>query len=112
LARAGIHELSSIGVHIRDDGCRGGRLYLGIDRPAATKLEYISATWQRAISKADPVETRSALGTFIASITALLSVYYIIVDVDARHLWSIVIGVGWLSRVDDANRRRLDRSLR
>ena len=83
LAKAGVESLSSTEfvLAMMVSGAIG--FYMGIDLPARR-------------SEATPVETLSAVGTFLAPVAALLSVYYIILVVDARHVWSIVIGLCWL----------------
>lgn len=97
LARAGVQELSSVEFIFGMMLLGAVGFYLGIDLPPRdSPLRTAQEQTPGSISTFDLVETLSALGTFIAPMTALLSVYYIIADVNARHLWSVVIGIGWL----------------
>lgn len=97
LVRAGVHGLSSIEFIFAMMVVGAVGFYLGIDLPPRDSfLKKSRAEGERTVSRADPVETLSAVGTFIAPMAALLSVYYIVVDVDAHHRWSIFNGVGWL----------------
>jgi hypothetical protein len=95
LAKAGIESMSSIEFIFAVMVSGAIAFYLGIDLPAR-RFEQSRAGVVSIALEATPVETLSALGTFLAPVAALLSVYYIIFDVDARHVWSIVIGLSWL----------------
>lgn len=97
----GVQELSSIELVFAMMVVGAVGFYLGIDLPSRNPLLKKSlAEDGHTVSNADPIENLSAIGTFIAPMAALLSVYSIIVvDVDAHRLWSIVTGLGWLSGV-------------
>lgn len=94
LAKAGVESLSSTEFVLAMMILGAIGFYLGIHLPARG-----AENSRRAALQVGPVEPLSAIGTFLAPVAALLSVYYIIFDVDARHIWSVVIGLSWLSGV-------------
>jgi hypothetical protein len=98
LAKAGVESLSSMEFVLAMMVAGAIGFYLGIDLPARNS-EKLRPGINSIAPEATPFETLSALGTFLAPVAALLSVYYIIFDVDARHVWSIVIGLSWSAGV-------------
>lgn len=66
--------------------------YLGIDIPPHT-----SAGDNTNNSEAtDPIELFSAIGTFLATLAAFLSVYIIVFDANPSTRSTIILGVCWL----------------
>ena len=65
--------------------------YLGIDIP-----QLRVSHGNRAINRPDPVELLSAIGTFLAAVAALASVYAIILDEVPQRPWELLIGCWWL----------------
>ncbi|WP_424630904.1 hypothetical protein [Bradyrhizobium sp. SYSU BS000235] len=66
--------------------------YLGIDIPphssAGNDVNHSEAT--------DPVELFSAIGTFLATLAAFLSVYIIVFDANPSTRSTIILGICWL----------------
>jgi len=69
--------------------------YLGIDLPPAPEHLVELPLRRRPFSKADAVELLSAVGTFLAALTAVVSVFSIILDETARAGTALLIGTGW-----------------
>lgn len=91
LAHAGVQSISSLEFILTMMAAGAAGFYLGIDLPARRPSADHLLAWQ-----VDSAEMLSAFGTFLAPVAALLSVAYIILDVDARHVWSVVIALGWV----------------
>jgi hypothetical protein len=72
--------------------------YLGVDVPrhAAHRRRQAKAASHRPAAEPDPVEYLSALGTFLAALMAMLSVYIVILNEDPGPRWSMAIGFAWL----------------
>jgi hypothetical protein len=76
-------------------GSVGG--YLGIDMPSRAALaRQACAASDRPAPKADPGELLSAIGTFLAALTAMISVYIIVFDETPGWKWTLLIGGVWL----------------
>jgi hypothetical protein len=60
--------------------------YLGIDIPPHAALA----------GRTDPAEIFSAIGTFLATAAAFISVYIIVIDSDLPSTWTMAIWVLWL----------------
>jgi len=69
--------------------------YLGIDIPRL-RVSQASRAVNRPAAWADPVELLSAIGTFLAAVAALASVYAIILDEVPQRPWELLIGCWWL----------------
>ncbi|MDR3465520.1 MAG: hypothetical protein P4M07_06220 [Xanthobacteraceae bacterium] len=63
--------------------------YLGIDLPPRE-------TQAGAPPVTDRVELLSAVGTFLAPVAALIAVIDIILDIEPRPVWVVMIAIGWL----------------
>lgn len=96
LAQTGIQNLSSLEFIFGMMVAGAAGFYLGIDLPSRQLDANKSRPAEGRLSHpSDTVEMLSALGTFIAPVAALVSVVYIILDVNAWHVWSVVIAIGW-----------------
>ena len=60
--------------------------YLGIDIPPHAAFA----------ERTDPAELFSAIGTFLASTAAFVSVYSIVVDTDSHIVWTTIVWGCWL----------------
>lgn len=60
--------------------------YLGIDIPPHTAF----------VGRTDPAELFSAIGTFLASTAAFISVYSIVVDTEPQLAWTLIVWSCWL----------------
>jgi len=69
--------------------------YLGIDIPRL-RASQASRAISRPAAWADPVELLSAIGTFLAAVAALASVYAIVLDEVPQRPWEFLIGCWWL----------------
>jgi hypothetical protein len=92
LVRAGLPAMTSVGFVLVLMLCGALGFYLGIDLPARAA----DADSADAAEKTDPVETLSALGTFLAPVAALVSVGNIVLDLEPRPGWVIAIAACWL----------------
>jgi hypothetical protein len=71
--------------------------YLGIDIPAlAFHPPYGRPSDGRSSGKVDSAEFLSALGTFLATLTAFVSVIFIVLREDPHVYWTMVIMLGWV----------------
>jgi hypothetical protein len=95
LARASIDTFDSIGfvMSMILVGIIG--FYLGIDIPQL-RASHASRAVNRPAPGADPVELLSAIGTLLAAMAALASVYAIVFDEDPQRVWEFLIGGWWL----------------
>jgi hypothetical protein len=66
--------------------------YLGIDTPPAPFHPHDDAD---TISKVDSAEFLSAVGTFLAALSAFSSVGIIVLRQETHILWTIIILLGW-----------------
>jgi hypothetical protein len=95
LARARIDTFDSIGfiMSMILIGIIG--FYLGIDIPQL-RASHASRAGNGPALRADPVELLSAIGTFLAAVAALASVYAIVFDEVPQRVWEFLIGCWWL----------------
>jgi len=72
--------------------------YLGIDVPPHrnARLHLARARADEAPPSTDPVELLSSAGTFLAAMTAFISVYSIVTDADTTTATSSLLAFGWL----------------
>ena len=71
--------------------------YLGIDTPPLTFHEPNTGLAEDGSDgKIDAAEFLSALGTFLATLTAFVSVGVIVLREDPRMFWTIAIMLGWV----------------
>jgi mannose/fructose/N-acetylgalactosamine-specific phosphotransferase system component IID len=66
--------------------------YLGIDIPPHSTAGHTAENLERT----DPIELFSAVGTFLATLAAFLSVYIIVFDANPSTRSTIILGVCWL----------------
>jgi hypothetical protein len=95
LARASIATFDSIGFIMSMILIGIFGFYLGIDIPQLRAPDASRAV-NRPAPSADPVELLSAIGTFLAAVAALASVYAIVFDEVPQRLWEFMIGCWWL----------------
>jgi hypothetical protein len=86
LGRTGIEILTSLAAIFAMTAYGAIAFYLGIDIPPHAALA----------GKTDPAEILSAIGTFLATIAAFISVFIIVADEDPDMAWTISIGACWL----------------
>jgi heme/copper-type cytochrome/quinol oxidase subunit 1 len=97
VARADIEEINSLGVLFSVIVYGSIGFYLG-----TSILSLPSGTPSRAFSNTDPspgtnpIALVSAIGTFLAAVGGLVSVYMIIFDEVPPFIWNIGIGIGWM----------------
>jgi hypothetical protein len=89
IGRASIRGLNSQGFIVIMMICGAIGFYLGIDTPP---LEFDANQPNR---KVDSAELFSAVGTFLAAMTALTSVGIIVLRENPRISWTILIMLGW-----------------
>jgi mannose/fructose/N-acetylgalactosamine-specific phosphotransferase system component IID len=73
--------------------------YLGIDIPphsSARRGASNAAALDKISEATDPIELFSAVGTFLATLAAFLSVYIIVFDANPTTRSTILLGVCWL----------------
>ena len=70
--------------------------YLGIDTPALAFKESNGPSRGGSGAKIDTAEFLSAVGTFIATLTAFVSVGVIVLRGQPHVFWTIIIMAGWL----------------
>ena len=71
--------------------------YLGIDTPPlAFHVPNSEPSKDSSIGKIDAAEFLSAAGTFLATLTAFLSVGVIVLRENPRSFWTITIMLGWI----------------
>ncbi len=75
--------------------CGALGFYLGIDLPPPPEQKPQLPLLRTHYAKADVVGLLSASGTFLASVTAFMSVYMIILDERAPRNFTLSIGIGW-----------------
>jgi hypothetical protein len=86
VARSGIELLASPAAILAMTVYGAIGFYLGIDIPIHAALA----------GKADPAELFSAIGTFLATTGAFVSVWIIVVDSDLHVAWTVAIWGCWL----------------
>ena len=70
--------------------------YLGIDTPPLAFHEHNQPSEGEANGKIDAAEFLTAAGTFLATVTAFVSVGIIVLRENPRIAWTIAIMVGWV----------------
>jgi len=97
VARANIEAINSVGVLFSVVLCGSIGFYLGTNIPSLP-----SGAARRAPSESgsaprtNPIALASAIGTFLAAVAALVSVYVIVFDEDPPVIWNIGIGFWWM----------------
>ena len=86
LGRTGIEILTSLAAIFAMTVYGAIAFYLGIDIPPHAALA----------GRTDPAEILSAIGTFLATIAAFISVFIIVADGEPDMVWTMAIGVCWL----------------
>jgi hypothetical protein len=91
VANADIEEINSLGALLSAVlfGCLG--FYFGTNIPSLTSSRPFSNTG----SSPKTIALASAVGTFVAAVAALVSVYMIIFDETPPIIWNVGIGSGW-----------------
>jgi hypothetical protein len=91
VAKADIEEINSVGALFSAVlyGCLG--FYLGTNIPSLSS----SRTFSNTGSGPKTIALASAIGTFVAAVAALVSVYMIIFDETPPVMWNVGIGSGW-----------------
>ena len=93
VAKADIEEINSMGALLSAvlHGSLG--FYFGTNIPSLSS----NRTFSNAGSdpKTEPIALASAIGTFVAAVAALASVYMIIFDETPPVIWNVGIGFGW-----------------
>jgi hypothetical protein len=97
VARANIEAANSVGVLFSMVLCGSIGFYLGTNIPllpsgAARRAHSESGSAPRT----NPIALASAIGTFLAAVAALVSVYVIVFDEDPPVIWNIGIGLWWM----------------
>src|ERR1700733_12834899 len=86
LGRTGIEILTSPAAIFARAVYGAIAFYLGIDIPPHAALA----------GRTDPAEILSAIGTFLATIAAFISVFIIVADGEPDMVWTMAIGACWL----------------
>jgi hypothetical protein len=97
VARANIEAFNSLGVLFSAVLYGSIGFYLGTNIPplsSGASGRTFSGTGSRPGT--NPIALVSAIGTFLAAVAALVSVYMIIFDETPRFTWNIAIGFGWM----------------
>ena len=97
VARANIEAINSVGVLCSAVLYGSIGFYLGTNIPslpsgAARRTPSESGSAPRT----NPITLASAIGTFLAAVAALVSVYVIVFDEDPPVIWNIGIGFWWM----------------
>ena len=97
VARANIEATNSVGVLFSMVLCGSIGFYLGTNIPllpsgAACRAHSESGSAPRT----NPIALASAIGTFLAAVAALVSVYVIVFDEDPPVIWNVGIGLWWM----------------
>ena len=91
VAKADIEEINSFGALFSAVLYGSFGFYLGTNIPSLTS----SPTFSNAGSGPKTIALASAIGTFVAAVAALVSVYMIIFDETPPVIWNVGIGFGW-----------------
>jgi hypothetical protein len=70
--------------------------YLGIDTPPLPFHAHDETSGDNPGGKIDSAEFLSAVGTFLAALTAFVSVGVIVLRVDPELYWTLLIMLGWV----------------
>jgi hypothetical protein len=93
VARADIEGINSLGALFSAVLCGSLGFYFGTNIPSLPSGSAFSSFGSGP--KASPITLASAIGTFVAAVAALLSVYMIIFDETPPIIWNVGIGSGW-----------------
>src|SRR5713101_470360 len=91
VAKANIEEINSLGALFSAVLYGSLGFYLGTNIPSLSSSRTISSTG----SGPRTIALASAIGTFVAAVAALVSVYMIIFDETPPAMWNVGIGSGW-----------------
>jgi len=97
VAKANIEEINSLGVLFSVIMCGSIGFYVGTNIPSLSPGAS-HRTFSHTVSsrRTAPIALASAIGTFLAAVAALVSVYMIIFDETPPVIWTIGIGFGWM----------------
>jgi hypothetical protein len=70
--------------------------YLGIDAPPAFQRPNGEPSKSGSVGTIDAAEFLSAVGTFLSTLTAFVSVGVIVLRENPRIIWTIIIMLGWV----------------
>ena len=93
VAKAGIEEINSLGALFSAMLYGSVGFYLRTNIPSPSSSGVFSTTGSGP--KTNPIALASAVGTFVAALAALVSVYMIIFDESPPAIWNVGIGFGW-----------------
>jgi hypothetical protein len=93
VARADIEEINSLGALFSTILYGSLGFYLGTNIPSLPSRGIFPNTGLSR--KTNPIALTSAIGTFMAAVAALVSVYIIIFDETLPIIWNVGIGSGW-----------------
>jgi hypothetical protein len=91
VAKAGIEEINSLGALFSAVLYGSVGFYVGTNIPSLSP----SRTFSNTGSGPKAIALASAIGTFVAAVAALVSVYMIIFDETPAVMWNVGIGSGW-----------------
>ena len=91
VAKADIEEINSLGALFSAVLYGSLGFYLGTNIPSLSSSRTVSSTG----SGPRTIGLASAIGTFVAAVAALVSVYMIIFDETPPAIWNVGIGFGW-----------------
>ena len=96
LGRSDIDLLGSVSAVLFMMVYGAAGFYLGIDLPVAPPDHHMHLPLREGLgSRADAVELLSAAGTFLASVTAVIAVFNIVLDETPKPSTAFIIGLGW-----------------
>jgi hypothetical protein len=93
VARADIEGINSLGALFSAVLCGSLGFYFGTNIPSLSSGRAFSSF--SSGPKASAITLASAIGTLVAAVAALLSVYMIIFDETPPVIWNVGIGFGW-----------------
>jgi hypothetical protein len=96
VARANIEAINSVGVLFSVVLYGSIGFYLGTNTPSLPSGAARRALSDSGSARRNPIALASAIGTFLAAVAALVSVYMIIFDETPPFTWNIGIGFGWM----------------
>jgi hypothetical protein len=91
VAKADIEEINSLGALFSAALYGSLGFYVGTNIPSLSS----SRTFSNTGSGPKTIALASAIGTFVAAVAALASVYMIIFDETPAVMWNVGIGSGW-----------------
>jgi hypothetical protein len=91
VAKADVEEINSLGALFSAVLYGSLGFYVGTNIPSLTSSRTFSSTG----SGPKAIALASAIGTFVAAVAALVSVYIIIFDETPPVMWNVGIGFGW-----------------